>query len=526
MKALLLALAIAGAEPLTEAVLLLSGAACVEELDASEMERYRTLHEHPLPLNGCSRSRLTSTGLLTRYQTASLEDYRRRNGDILSFAELALVDGFNAEIAEALKQFFTLEGTLEGGKWRRLEGSVSTKYSAGGAWGIKSRWTLDGKWEMSAGNKSWSAALYGKRHLGKLAAGDLNARFGQGLLMWNGFTLSGYSSISAFSRNACGVSTCSSYTSEGHLRGVAADLCFGNWTVTALGSFDGNTALGNVTRSGKTATFGATVLVKDVMETLQSRAAGNTGATATLGASADFRFSLPAVAIFGEAGYVSGEWRGIAGAIWTPVYKTSLAVKGVWADTRGIALGAQAGWVFASLDGSTKDGKFTGKSRLQLSPEIKLGELTLKPSLLWQERYRPYEENRWRSDLRADADASVGPWTLHLRANAVKCAGYAFAGYAEGGFKKDNFGCYLRGGLFRADDWEDRIYVYERDVPGNFNVPARYGRGWWTSLYTSLKFRALKCRHTLGLRLGATVYEKSSGKEPKLELKMQYSLNL
>ena len=43
----------------------------------------------------------------------------------------------------------------------------------------------------------------------------------------------------------------------------------------------------------------------------------------------------------------------------------------------------------------------------------------------------------------------------------------------------------MRG--MRGDKWDDRIYVYERDAPGSFNVPAFYGRGLWTSLYCSCK---------------------------------------
>ena len=39
---------------------------------------------------------------------ASLLDYRKRNGDILSMKELAAVDGFSQERAEALAPFVSL----------------------------------------------------------------------------------------------------------------------------------------------------------------------------------------------------------------------------------------------------------------------------------------------------------------------------------------------------------------------------------------------------------------------------------
>ena len=37
--------------------------------------------------------------------------------------------------------------------------------------------------------------------------------------------------------------------------------------------------------------------------------------------------------------------------------------------------------------------------------------------------------------------------------------------------------CALRGTFFLVDDWDARIYCYERDVPQSFSVPAYYGRG-------------------------------------------------
>jgi len=48
---------------------------------------------------------------------------------------------------------------------------------------------------------------------------------------------------------------------------------------------------------------------------------------------------------------------------------------------------------------------------------------------------------------------------------------------------------WLRAGLFKVDEWADRIYVYERDAPGTFSTVAYYGRGWEASLVGSLKIR-------------------------------------
>ena len=78
------------------AILYLCGAESEEELDEQEVERFSGFLSRPLEINIASRSRLLSSGLMSQYQVASLCDYRSRSGDILSVAELALVDGFGS----------------------------------------------------------------------------------------------------------------------------------------------------------------------------------------------------------------------------------------------------------------------------------------------------------------------------------------------------------------------------------------------------------------------------------------------
>ena len=59
-------------------------------------------------------------------------------------------------------------------------------------------------------------------------------------------------------------------------------------------------------------------------------------------------------------------------------------------------------------------------------------------------------------------------------------------------WKASNLSAYLRGTLFVVDNWDDRIYSYERDAPGNFTVPAYYGRGVALSFVGGHKFRQWK----------------------------------
>ena len=79
----LLLLALSAGPGFEEAVLFLSGASCIEELDESTLEHYRALELHPVELNMATRSRLISSGLMSAFQAASLLDARAQTGDIL-----------------------------------------------------------------------------------------------------------------------------------------------------------------------------------------------------------------------------------------------------------------------------------------------------------------------------------------------------------------------------------------------------------------------------------------------------------
>ena len=87
-----------------------------EELDSQIVEQLSVYMEHPVRINSATAARLTESGLFTQYQAASVIDYRERNGDILSFAELACVDGFSESAAEILCPFISLESYAQAGR--------------------------------------------------------------------------------------------------------------------------------------------------------------------------------------------------------------------------------------------------------------------------------------------------------------------------------------------------------------------------------------------------------------------------
>ena len=106
-----------------------------------------------------------------------------------------------------------------------------------------------------------------------------------------------------------------------------------------------------------------------------------------------------------------------------------------------------------------------------------------------------------------------------MRLNVLNCDKTGVLSFAEVGRKGENLTAYLRQGIFFIDDWDDRIYVYERDAPGSFNVPAMYGRGLWTSLMASARINSSLRLYS---RASYVCYPFMEKKKPgKAELKLQ-----
>lgn len=108
-------------------------------------------------------------------------------------------------------------------------------------------------------------------------------------------------------------------------------------------------------------------------------------------------------------------------------------------------------------------------------------------------------------------------------ADICRCRGTSWLAFAEVGFKQENdarrIQAYVRMTAFVIDSWDDRIYVYERDVPGAFSVPAYYGRGYSLSGVAGYKW---KKSLSLNARLSSLEYPGMIEKKPgKTGLSMQ-----
>lgn len=523
-----------------KAILYLCGADSEEELDGQEVERFAMLASRPLEINLASRSRMVSSGLMSQYQVASLMDYRSRDGDVLSVSELAAVDGFGEEYANALKPFISfaskaLPGQTESGSKRLTHEALARSAVKGEAfnYGAKYRMNYGGTFEFSSAARTkysdkdqfppsaWSMNMtyYGKRRLGKVIIGDFNARFGQGLTLWSGMSMSGLSTSSSFSRRPSGLSPSWSWSGIGSHRGVAADLTAGRMVFSTFVSLPGLRSWcesgkpaeislmtgANVTRYSRNGQFSITGYCLTGPMNMSAEPQGGK-------LSGDFRYSWRGVDYFGELAWdFAGESPGAVLGVVFPLggdWKLSSAVHSYssdfcsdysggmrsWtktSDEHGVAIGLEKPGAFLTADLAVKDGD---RSKRQVRVLFKLPLQLTGTSVLSiriTERFRPYEEIlKYRTGARCDLDwsssglsARYGPadkpaWKIRGRIEGLLCRSLAGLTYLEGGRKTDRFSAYLRGTIFIADTWDDRIYSYERDAPGNFTVPAYYGRGW------------------------------------------------
>ena len=606
--------AVDGADSFRYAVLLLSGASSMEELSAEELERYEDLRRKPLDLNRCSRSRLLACGLFTPFQVASILEQRRQSGEILSLTELTLIEGFTSRKVDALRHFIVIraeDGPIGAKKLRpeldlELRGAVSVPVPDSRSkdrgeqrtgYGSKLHLSLGQRAELSiVGRKSYdsgrfgpvsaSAVYYGRRYLGKVVLGAFNARFGEGLTQWSGFSLSSLSSVASFRKSGSGLSPSASFSPG--MTGMAADFNLRRFTLsTAIGCAPEALAkLGLFTKASGSTAPGIAALA-DLSWTGRLIHAGVTATCEAAGVH--FLGSLPNLSLFGETSLTyKGAFSAIAGTVWTPEYARKFALQLRWFDPsiKGKNSGAAFGfelpdWCFtldARYRADIRKQKYRGFLRYSKEiilparprapssvppPEVNLPEASLPDSssrpvteqpatvpeasagsasvsvseasvsvparsLTVSARlaanYAPGEAHPTRVELRSELAFTSGAWKFSTRLDGIYCASFAFHAFLEAGYLTPKLSSYLRLGGFLIDNWDDRIWVYERDAPGSFTVPAYYGRGVHCSLYCAWKPSR---HHSLYLRTSLVSYPGNpTPKNGKFEFKLQYRLRI
>jgi hypothetical protein len=514
--------AAAQTEEAVRAALYLTGADSPEELDDRLLEELEALQGRPLAINRASHARLLESMLLTPYQVAALEEYRSISGDVLSFPELELVDGFGKEAVDALRPFLSLdsahlpgEAVLDTVIYRHSAVFRATQKDVGGKYRLSAgRFEGAGAWRGESGT---FYALWRTRH-GKILAGNYNVRYGQGLAFWSSFQLSGLSTLEAFSKRGNGITPSWSFSDAGTLRGAAWDASFGPVQTALFCAADGS--------------FGA--------HAGWLGRYGHVGLTATgERLSVEGKYGIHGVDFFGEAAWKYGRAVSGLGGMQFPLgdrFRGAIQVRGIPSAYSGRKNGEYA--VAAGLRFRSDDRKRTASltvdtallpiprqdpRRMQVK-SVGTVSWTFAEQWLWSPRinlrWRNYEEAR--TDIRSDLSWTSGPWTVKNRINALVSGGWGWLTYLEGGWKPPGGSLWLRAAAFHTPSWQTRIYCYEHDAPGNFTVPALYGTGFSVSACGGWKKRWKRLNIKLYLR-GSYIYEKE--KPGQAGLKVQWMVD-
>lgn len=529
-----------------EAVMRFMGVDSPENLDPAEVERLEDFLERPLRINMVSQSRLQASGLLSPYQIASLSDYRVKHANVMSYTELATVDGFGPDAVQKLRPFISLEcNQLHNDVMNaRHDLAVKSAYKATGmpiasdwSYGLKYRFRTDrltasiGTTKPYSSGSPWPQAYTGSLSYDfrktRIIIGDFNARFGQGLALWSGAFMTSLSSPDAFMKKPSGISGTYSFTGSSALTGVAAETNAGRFRITALMAVPG------VKEMKKRPEKVSLLPVANLTYLTRFGHASMTYAGSK--ASVDGAFCIKGVNVFSEAVYDFAERRPevVSGTEFNASEKVRLASLARYCPKDSYQAAFSGAFKTSRPD---SEGTFSvdavcyplGKGKEEShSVQVKVlanWECALSPSLRMKirlsERFRTWG-SRFRTDMRADLSYAKGSWIMNMRLNALRCVRTGFVSYFEEGYKTSDMSVYLRQGLFFVDDWEDRIYVYERDAPGSFNVPAMYGRGWFASVVGSAHVsRSIR----LYVRASYTGYQfmpHEKRKPGKAELKLQ-----
>ena len=586
-----------------EAVMRITGAVSEESLSEDEMERFRWLALHPLDINLSSGSDKLASGLFSPYQVAVMEDSRSRSGDILSFAELAALDGFGEDFVAALSHFVCIVPNASPGNSSsyRSPPSHETTFRSGvrheegdaavlGMYGMKYRFSSAGgmaeagialrsSWDephLPPSDRTFFVAVRSRNGAFRGVFGDYNLKFGQGLALWSGFSMSGSGLPASFSRNPSGIVPYGSYSGEGTFRGMAGEYRKGRFVASA---FLGGEGLRSIAEKREEISFipGVNLLYYG-----HSGQASVTGIAMTDGLSpglslfrlsADARYCVKGTDLFTEIACdgISSAVAALAGARFavSPTAEAAVAARYYPAEYDGTFAGAlRSGSKCSNEHGVMASFRHLSERRVQLcgrtgfGSSVNLSDLTVDADASWSPapkygtdtssfqvragiaenlrispmlglklrfsgRYRTYSRPL-KLNMRTEFEFTSGEWLAKLRTDAAWCRAMAYLGYCEGGYKSEMLSVYLRAGIFRVDNWDDRIYVYERDAPGNFSVPAYYGRGYWLALTGGIRvFRGGK----LHLRASFVDYPwlrpaEKTKKSGRAELKIQFTFRL
>ena len=518
--------------------------------DAEELVRYyEGLLRNPLNVNAATRVQLEETGLLTLFQVESLLAWRERYGAMRSLTEWGLVEGFTPEQVAQLRPFFTCgepapprkaDQTYTARfrkKWRTPGFSLTTK----GLYEAKD-FTVGAVIDNDPQERFPDYVSLSARYKG-LYAGDFTARFGQGLVLWKSFSLTAFGTPASVAKRGGGLQSYRSTDESNFFRGVGYTHKSGPFSATAFISYnalDARVVDGSYT-SIATDGLHATEAQKAKRHAMHEVVAGThvslirgswrlglTGAAYRYDKANGRRVqdynryqqydgwwgnigidaygSLGSVRLFGEAAVDAHLAPAVnLGCVWSPTYgfETSLTLRcyspsyiathaGAWSSLSSVSNQIGALYALQWVRGPwtlqfhadyawhpwkryrMEAGTSSFKSRIHLVRSFP-GGAELESALTWSGRLKA----RVRFTLPLGES-----WTFALRGDANRggIGGYLDARWAPG--RKWDFSARMTA--WNTEDWDSRLFFYERGVPQSFPVETCSGKG--VGAYLTVKY--------------------------------------
>lgn len=302
-----------------------------EDLDAEQLlNELQIARENPVNINTASATDLASLYFLTPVQVSALLLYREQYGPFLSVYELAAVDGFDASLALLTGQFVYFGEKDEVGTSRfirqellfretrlleeqagfsdnKFAGSPDKLYlryrysSANVQGGITAEKDAGEAFFKSPNQDGFDYySVFVRTEFGKnkssVVLGDYVARFGQGLAVWQGFSLGKSSEVTQVAKFNPGIRPYSSTDENNFLRGVAAEINMGRFRFHPFFSFKKFDANTDSLESGRVFTSFQTTGLHRTESEMEDK---NSVWSATAGGNVSFRGSRYSVGLTG-----------------------------------------------------------------------------------------------------------------------------------------------------------------------------------------------------------------------------------
>jgi hypothetical protein len=254
-----------------------------EEVDLDGLaEDLIFLTENPINLNATSQTELAKLIFLSDFQIASLLDYIKNQGEMLSIYEIQMVYGFDFKDVQRMLPFVTIRPSdkkpITGFKFGRSDMFVRAKslietqkgYTPipendpqasrykGNKMSLYTRYTFRTQKNFQAGfvaekdageeffsgsnpygfdHYSFHAQLSDIGNLKTLVVGDFNAEFGQGLTLWTSASFGKSPDVMGYRKRGRGLLRSSSTNENQFLRGAGATVKYGKFYISAFGSY-------------------------------------------------------------------------------------------------------------------------------------------------------------------------------------------------------------------------------------------------------------------------------------------------